>query len=57
MNYVYTYYNNHTLTVRVKTDNEILRTERCTCSGNAECRFCLALIKFTIGKLFPTDNG
>lgn len=32
-----------------KTDQEIVDTERCWCSGNQECHYCLALIRLTEG--------
>jgi len=32
-----------------KTDQEIVDTERCYCSGNDECRTCLALIRLMEG--------
>lgn len=32
-----------------KTDEEIVETERCYCSSNGECAYCLALIRLTEG--------
>lgn len=32
-----------------KTDQEIVDTERCYCSSNGECAYCLALIRLTEG--------
>lgn len=32
-----------------KTDQEIVETERCYCSSNGECAYCLALIRLIEG--------
>lgn len=32
-----------------KTDQEIVETERCYCSSNGECAYCLAFIRLTEG--------
>jgi len=32
-----------------KTDQEIVDTERCFCSSNGECGYCLALIRLMEG--------
>lgn len=32
-----------------KTDQEIVETERCYCSSNGECAYCLAFIRLMEG--------
>lgn len=39
-----------------KTDQEIVETERCYCSSNGECAYCLALVRHYLALLRQTEG-